>query len=255
MVDPLVIGGIAAGVITILTNRKDSPEARASDISKTAALVAQEQIAKGVPQDVDLKAAIAVTSVKTNAYAQAIAVVERFGKGPGSVTVFNGVTRWMESQAQGKPTYPILSKNDLPSAPSGYVWLETTKNSDLTRSAYTNHYWEVGSPPPAVPQIPATSMTAQPASSFPLIPLINSIGGGQPLRALEVLILWDDSLVQTSRDRIISDFGLKPGGVFGKFMSYSLVTAQNANDLAASIKARAGKSTITVSSPSRYAYK
>lgn len=87
---------------------------------------------------------------KTRAYAEAVAAVERFGKGPGSVTVFNGVSRWMPTQAQGQPTYPVLSQKDLPLPPPGYIWRAVTKNSDASKSAYTIHYWELGYPPPVV---------------------------------------------------------------------------------------------------------
>lgn len=102
---------------------------------------------------------------KTRAYAEAVAVVERFGKGPGTVAVFNGVTRWAETQAQGQPSYPLLSEKDLPAPPRGYVWSPTKRNSDASKSAYTIHYWELGSPPHSTPvpmPIPATLAPALP---------------------------------------------------------------------------------------------
>lgn len=115
---------------------------------------------------------------KTRAYAEAVAVVARWGKGPGSVTVFNGVTRWTEAQAQGQPTYPILSEKDLPAPPFGYIWRAVTKPSDASKSAYTINYWELGSPPPGA-FVPTPTFTPT-ATAAPAAPPPVPIGGAIP---------------------------------------------------------------------------
>jgi hypothetical protein len=116
---------------------------------------------------------------KTRAYAEAVAVVERWGKVPGAApTVFNGVTRWTANQAQGQPTYPILAEKDLPAPPRGYIWREVQKNSDTSKSAYTINYWELGSPPPAA-SVPRTTLTPT-MTPAPAAPAPPPIGGEIP---------------------------------------------------------------------------
>jgi len=137
---------------------------------------------------------------KTRAYAEAVAVVERFGKGPGSVTVFNGVTRWVSTQAQGQPTYPILSEKDLPAPPPGYIWRVVTKPSDASKSAYTFNYWELGSPPPGafLPKPMPPTMTAAPAFPPP-VPVGGTIPDNPKTRAYRDALLLKEQVQAQAR--------------------------------------------------------
>lgn len=119
----------------------------------------------GVPRPSEIVPGVPDT-VKTRAYAEAVAVVERWGKGPGEYMVFNGVSGWMADK-KGRPMYPILLKKDLPAAPPGYVWSESARNSDASKSAHTINYWQLGSPPRTAPFAPSTSMTAQLTAGVP----------------------------------------------------------------------------------------
>lgn len=68
---------------------------------------------------------------------------------------------------------------------------------------------------------------------------------------LEVLIVWKDSATQQGRENVISSFGLKAESSLGKLLSYSVVTATNAVDLASLLKARPEVSEASVQAPSK----
>lgn len=93
------------------------------------------EIAPGVPD-----------TPKTRAYVEAVGAVESVRTKGGSKVVFNGVSGWM-AERTGRPMYPILSEKDLPAAPPGYHWTDTSERSDASRSAHSVHHWHLGTPP------------------------------------------------------------------------------------------------------------